>query len=110
VGDYFAAADAAVLPYRDATGSAVAAQALAAGLPVVASAIGGLAETVCDGENGLLVPAGDAAALAAALARLADVALRAHLSAGARSWAERCTWTSYVDMLEALVARTSAGA
>ncbi len=110
VGDYFAAADAAVLPYRDATGSAVVAQALAAGLPVVASAVGGLAETVCDGENGLLVPAGDAAALAAALARLADVALRARLSLGARSWAERCTWTSYVDMLEALVARTSAGA
>jgi len=107
VGDYFAAADAAVLPYRDATGSAVAAQALAAGLPVVASAVGGLAETVRDGDNGLLVPAGDAAALAAALARLTDVALRARLSAGARSWAQRCTWTSYVDMLEALVARAS---
>lgn len=107
VGDLFAAADAAVLPYRDATGSAVAAQALAAGLPVVASAVGGLAETVRDGDNGLLVPAGDAAALAAALGRLADVALRARLSVGARSWTERCTWTSYVDVLEALAVRAS---
>jgi hypothetical protein len=47
-------------------------EALAAGVPVVAAAHGGLPEIVRDGETGLLVAPGDAAALAAALRRLAD--------------------------------------
>jgi glycosyltransferase involved in cell wall biosynthesis len=47
-------------------------EALAAGVPVVAAAHGGLPEIVRDGETGLLVPPGDARALAAALRRLAD--------------------------------------
>ena len=47
-------------------------EAMAAGLPVVAAAVGGVPELVVDGETGLLTPPGDAAALAAALADLAD--------------------------------------
>jgi glycosyltransferase involved in cell wall biosynthesis len=58
---------------------------MAAGLPVVASAVGGVPEIVADGETGLLVPAGDAAALAAALEQLlADAALRRSLGAAGR--------------------------
>ena len=44
-------------------------EAMAAARPVVASRVGGLAEVVVDGESGLLVPPGDPAALAAALAQ-----------------------------------------
>lgn len=59
-------------------------QYLAAGRAVIAADEGGPAEWITDGENGLLVPPGDAAALAAALARLgADAALRARLAAAA---------------------------
>ncbi len=67
-------------------------EAQAAGLPVVAQAVAGVPEVVIDGETGLLVPAGDVGAFAAAVARLLDdAALRGRLAAAARRrvWAER---------------------
>ena len=105
---WLAAADAMVLPYRAATGSAVAAQALAHGLPIVASAVGGLGEVVEEGRNGLLVPPADAPALAAAIARLGDPALRKRLAAGARAAAAAWSWDSYAACLESLVGRAVA--
>lgn len=65
-----AAAHALVAPSRREGLGLVALEALAQGRPVVASRVGGLPEAVVDGEDGLLVPPGDPAALAAALARL----------------------------------------
>ena len=62
----------------------VVAEALAAGRPVVASAIGGIPEIVRDGEEGLLVTPGDAVALATALQRiLAESNMRETLAANA---------------------------
>ncbi|HEV2591706.1 MAG TPA: glycosyltransferase family 4 protein [Gaiellaceae bacterium] len=64
-------------------------EAMAAGLPVVASDVGGLREQVVDGETGYLVPAGDVTALTDALARLLDdPALRERIGAAARARAE----------------------
>ena len=54
------------------TFSIVAAEAMAHGVPVIASDLGALAQTVRRDETGLLVPAGDAAALAVAMRRLWD--------------------------------------
>ena len=63
----------------------VALEAAAAGKPIVATAMGGLRDIVVDGETGLLVPAEDRAALAAALQRLAgDPQLRERLGTAAR--------------------------
>jgi len=85
--DVYAAADVLVVPsiptrtFREPWGLVVN-EAMNRGLPVIASdavgaAAGGL---VRDGRNGLVVPAGDPGALAAAIARLAvDVSLRARL-------------------------------
>jgi glycosyltransferase involved in cell wall biosynthesis len=64
-------------------------EAMAAGLPVVASAVPGLEEVVVEGETGFLTPPGDAAALATALGRLVDdPALRNAFGAAGRARAE----------------------
>ena len=66
-------------------------EAMAAGLPVVASAVGGIPELVVDGETGLLVPPGDPDALADALGKLiTDPELRQRLGAAGRARAEAC--------------------
>lgn len=60
-------------------------EAMAYGLPVVATDVGAIAGTVCDGEGGLVVPPGDPDRLADALARLIDDEdLRMRLGQGAR--------------------------
>ena len=77
-----AAADIVALPSLQEGLGVAALEAMAAGRPVVASRVGGLAEAVVHEETGLLVPPGDPTALAAALARLArDPDLRARLGA-----------------------------
>ncbi len=61
-------------------------EAMATGLPALATHHGGIPEAVTDGESGLLVAEGDVAALTTALRRLLnDPALHARLSAGART-------------------------
>jgi glycosyltransferase involved in cell wall biosynthesis len=53
------------------TGPLVVLEAQAAGVPVVGSNLGGIAERVTDGKDGVLVPPGDASALARVLTALA---------------------------------------
>lgn len=71
---------------------------MAMGRPVVASSLGQIAEVLDDGRTALMVPPGDRAALAAAMARLADdAALRARLAAAARAEAvAHHTWRAHV--------------
>ncbi len=76
-----------VLPDGDRDGIPnVLLEAMASGLPVVATSVAGIPEAVADGETGLLVPGADPDALAAAIARLAaDPGLRATLGRAARA-------------------------
>ena len=88
-GLLFDACDAVVCPYRHATGSGIAADAIAHGRPVIGSDVPGLSVVVEDGTSGLLVPPGDAAALAAAMLRFVREGLGPRLSAGTASRAAR---------------------
>jgi glycosyltransferase involved in cell wall biosynthesis len=69
VGDYFSAADVAVLPYVSATQSGITQIAMAFGLPVISTDVGGLPEVVRDGDTGYIVRPGDERELAAAVVR-----------------------------------------
>ncbi|MEV7873752.1 glycosyltransferase family 4 protein [Microbacterium sp. NPDC089188] len=70
--ELFSTADALVVPSRAEPFGTVAAEGLAAGVPVVVSDVQGLVEIVTDGEDGLVVPPDDPDALASALRTLAD--------------------------------------
>lgn len=77
VGDYLAAFDLFLYPSRHEGLGSILLDAMAQGLPVLASNAGGIPEVIADGVNGLLFPAGDAGALEAAFLRLyQDPALR----------------------------------
>lgn len=96
----YAAADVLVLPTRGETYGMVVTEALAHGLPVIASAVGGVPEALGrtpEGElPGLLVPPGDAHALAGTIGRwLGDPGLRARLRDAAR--ARRGTLTGWPE-------------
>jgi glycosyltransferase involved in cell wall biosynthesis len=80
-----------VLPTRHREGMPTALlEAMRAGVPVVASRVGGVAEVVEDGRTGVLVPPGDAEALAEAIRRLFDdEAERRRLASAARRYVAR---------------------
>jgi len=85
----YSAADAFVLSSRKEGLPMVLLEAMSAGLPVIATAVGGVPSVVRPRENGLLVPAGDPAALADAMAEMMqDAALRANLGLQAARYVE----------------------
>ena len=109
--DYYAGADVCLIPSRYESFGMVALEAMASGVPVIASRAGGLAVTVQDSVTGRLVPEGDVSALAQAVAGLlADDPARHALGIRAVEWARRFAWPSvgrsladlYAEMLPAL--------
>jgi len=104
-----ASATVAVMPSLNEALSNVLLESMAAGAPTVATRVGGTPEAMVDGMNGLLVPPGDATALAAAIARLlSDPPFAAALGRAARQTVEErfsadrmaeATGRLYVDLL-----------
>jgi 2-deoxystreptamine N-acetyl-D-glucosaminyltransferase/2-deoxystreptamine glucosyltransferase len=98
------AADGLLLPSSWENFPHAVVEALAVGSPVIATSVGGVAEVVSDGVNGLLVPPGDVAALAAAVERFfADAALRQRLAAAAAPSVERLQPEAIYERLERIL-------
>lgn len=77
-------------------------ESLGAGVPVVATNVGGVADIVCDGKTGYVVPPGDAQAVAAKIGELLDdAALRDSMGAAGRS--ELCETCSDTKLTEDIV-------
>jgi phosphatidyl-myo-inositol alpha-mannosyltransferase len=108
---YHAAADAFVSPAVDQESfGLVLVEAMAAGLPVVASDIPGYREVVRGGVDGLLVPTGDTAALTEALRRvLTDRDLATRLGSAGRERAARYRWDVVTQQIEAAYREAIAG-
>jgi len=102
LGNVLAAADLVVLPYREGSQSAMAPLALARGVPVLTTNVGGLPEVVRDGINGRVVRAGSVREIADALTNL-DTGSLDRLATGARETSEQLTWGRYAESLEGLV-------
>ena len=99
---YFTAADLVVLPYLEATQSAVVPIAYGFERPVLTTRVGGLAEVVKDGETGFLVPPGDSEALAAATVGFFANGLQESFAANIRNERERFSWDRLVHLIEAM--------
>ena len=87
ISDWLALADLTILPSFYEGLPLVAIESLAAGRPMVATAVDGTPEIVVNGETGLTVPPGDARALAQAICRLlGDPMLQERLARRGREW------------------------
>ncbi len=111
VTEQLASSDLLVLASAGEARSSVVMEAMAAGVPVVASDIEGVRELIADGERGLLFPVGDVARLAACMQRIMDdPALGRRLAANSAKWlrTEQLTWENcagrYVEIYEQVLA------
>jgi D-inositol-3-phosphate glycosyltransferase len=88
----FRATDVTVLPYRSGTQSGVTHVAYALGSPVIATNVGGISETVAEGETGLTCPPEDPEALARSLVRYFAEGLRERMAAPVAALKQAHSW------------------
>jgi glycosyltransferase involved in cell wall biosynthesis len=99
---FFSAADAVVLPYVSATQSGIAQIAYHYDVPVIATAVGGLAEVVLDGRTGFIVPPGDPVALSDAIVRFFEEQHSGRFAANIREEKKKYSWDALAEAIEEL--------
>ena len=103
LSSYYRAADVVVVPSRSESFGLVALEAAACGVPVVASAVGGLLSLVDDGHTGRLIEGRNPRHYAAAISAILDAPeLRASMSAASVERARAYTWRSAAQKLARL--------
>lgn len=103
IATWFAAADVVLAPYRIEAQSGVALTAFHFARPVIATTVGGLPEIIAEGENGMLVPPEDPAALANAIDRFFSRDDRAAMERHAAASAARYSWGRYADVFRGML-------
>lgn len=107
--ELFRAADASILSSSWENFPHGVVEALAVGTPVLATAVGGVAEIVQDGVNGLLFPAGDVERFAAGIGRFfADASLRERLQGAAAGSVRSYEQSAVFGRLETVLAAVAA--
>ena len=105
LSSWYRAADIVLVPSRSESFGLVALEAMACGIPVVASAVGGLLSLVEDGCTGRLIQGRDPAAFAAAMAQIFDDDdVRRSMGVASVVKAQRYTWRAAADRLRRLYA------
>ncbi|MBA2305450.1 MAG: glycosyltransferase [Acidobacteria bacterium] len=114
LADYYRASDVCVQSSREEGLGFSPLEALACGIPVIATAVGGLKDTIRDLETGWQVPVGDAEALARSVVTVLDDPAEAarRTSAGAelvsRSYERRVVFDAFVERLSLAAKRQQA--
>ncbi len=114
LSDAYFAADAMVFPVLDLPGDVegfgmVAVEAAAHGLPTVAFAVGGVADSVANGESGWLIPSGEYARMIQCILDLLKLNGERVWADNCRRHAERFTWRIFGQKLTGAVARCLEG-
>ncbi len=106
LAEAYASADMFVFSSALESFGLVVLEAMAAGLPVVASRVGGVTDVITEGENGYSFQVGDTAALVAGVRAIAaDRDRMAQMGRAARAFAEGQTWPAIMDEVIDLYAR-----
>lgn len=107
IGLYFSAADVLVLPYLEASQSGVVQMAFGFERPVIATQVGGLAETIEHNRTGLIVAPGDAQALATAIVSYFQEDMGPRFQEGIREIKDRFAWEHIVRLIEQMYVEIS---
>lgn len=111
IADHLARSDIFVFPSLSEGSSMALLEAMASGLPIVATLVGAAPDLLEDSRDALFVPPGRSLLLAEALRRLlTDPSLRERLGQGAQAAARECSWEHRGDHFRLLLERTAAPA
>mgnify|MGYP000078864088 FL=1 len=99
VPHFFSAADLCVLPYKSATQSGITNISYHFNLPVVATDVGGLRETIRDGETGLIVDRPEAEAVSAGIRRFFELREQVDFLQNIEGLKKDLSWDAFADAL-----------
>jgi len=99
VTNYFSAAEVCILPYKSATQSGITAIANNYNLPIIATNVGGLTETIKDEVNGLIVDKPDAKLIASTIEKYYRLELHTSFSNQLAKEKEENSWENFADKI-----------